>query len=199
MWAGGRLRFHQPLRIGDAASKVSKILDVNAKTGRSGSLAFVTVEHRYYGTDGLAITEEHDIVYRENASPNAPSPEPVPAPRGEEWVQEIVPDPVLLFRFSALTFNGHRIHYDKEYVSGVEHYPDLVVHGPLQAVLLLELVRKNLPEAVVKSFSFRGVRPAFVPQRIFVCGKRSEDGKSVELWIRHEDGALGMTATAELH
>lgn len=199
MWAGGRLRFHQPLRVGDAASKVSTILDVNAKTGRSGTLAFVTVEHKYYGSEGLAVTEEHDIVYRENASPNAPAPEPVPAPQDEEWVHEVVPDPVMLFRFSALTFNGHRIHYDKQYVTTVEHYPDLIVHGPLQALLLLELVRQNVPDAVVKSFSFRGVRPTFVPQRIFVCGKRSEDGKSVELWIRHEDGALAMSASAELN
>ncbi|QQX86519.1 MaoC family dehydratase N-terminal domain-containing protein [Cupriavidus necator] len=199
MWAGGRLWFHQPLRIGDAATKVSRILDVSAKSGRSGSLAFVTVEHKYCGANGLAVTEEHDIVYRENATPNAPAPEPVPAPTGEEWVHEVATDPVLLFRFSALTFNGHRIHYDKQYVTAVEHYPDLIVHGPLQAMLLLELVRKNLPDAVVKTFSFRGVRPTFVPQRIFVCGKRSEDGKTVELWIRHEDGALAMSATAELN
>ena len=199
MWAGGRLWFHQPLRVGDAVAKVSRILDVSAKTGRTGSLAFVTVEHKYSGPDGLAVTEEHDIVYRENASPNAPAPEPVPAPTGEEWVQEVATDPVLLFRFSALTFNGHRIHYDKQYVTAVEHYPDLIVHGPLQAMLLMELVRNNLPDAVVRRFSFRGVRPTFVPQRIYVCGKRSQDGKSVELWIRHEDGALAMSASAELN
>ncbi|QUN30941.1 MaoC family dehydratase N-terminal domain-containing protein [Cupriavidus sp. KK10] len=199
MWAGGRLWFHQPLRIGDAASKVSRILDVSAKSGRSGSLAFVTVEHKYYGGNGLAVTEEHDIVYRESASPNAPAPEAVRAPTGEEWVHEVATDPVLLFRFSALTFNGHRIHYDKQYVTAIEHYPDLIVHGPLLALLMLELVRTNLPDAVVKTFSFRGVRPTFVPQRIFVCGKRSEDGKTVELWVRHEDGALAMSATAELN
>lgn len=198
MWAGSRLEFHQPLRIGESARKVSTILDVNAKTGRSGALAFVTVEHKYYGQSGLAITEEHDIVYREAASPDAPAAEAVEARHDEEWIQEIVTDPVLLFRYSALTFNGHRIHYDKEYVTGVEHYPNLIVHGPLQATLLLELVRNNLPDATVTRFTFRGVRPAFVPQRLYVCGKRDEDGKSVALWIRHEDGALGMTATAEL-
>jgi 3-methylfumaryl-CoA hydratase len=199
MWAGGRLWVHPPLRIRDAASKVSRILDVSAKSGRSGSLAFVTVEHKYYGGNGLAVTEEHDIVYRESASPNAPAPEAVRAPTGEEWVHEVATDPVLLFRFSALTFNGHRIHYDKQYVTAIEHYPDLIVHGPLLALLMLELVRTNLPDAVVKTFSFRGVRPTFVPQRIFVCGKRSEDGKTVELWVRHEDGALAMSATAELN
>ncbi|RZT36744.1 FAS1-like dehydratase domain-containing protein [Cupriavidus agavae] len=198
MWAGGRLTFHQPLRVGNLATKVSTILDVNAKSGRSGSLAFVTVGHKYYGPAGLAITEEHDIVYREAALPGAPAAEPVAAPTGEDWVQIVETDPVLLFRFSALTFNGHRIHYDKPYVSDVEHYPDLIVHGPLQAMLLLELVRLNLPEATVAAFSFRGVRPTFVPQRIAVCGKRSADGKTIELWIRHEDGALAMSATAEL-
>ncbi|MHA7685742.1 HTD2 family dehydratase [Cupriavidus sp. PET2-C1] len=199
MWAGGRLKFHQPLRVGDAVSKKSSILDVSAKAGRSGSLAFVTVEHQYFGQNGLAITEEHDIVYREAALPNARSPEPVVAPTDEEWVREIVPDPVLLFRFSALTFNGHRIHYDRQYVTGVEHYRHLIVHGPLLAVLLLDLVRRNLPGATVSGFAFKGLRPTFVPQRFYVCGKRNGDGRSVELWIRHEDGALAMSAYAELN
>ncbi|MDW3685829.1 MaoC family dehydratase N-terminal domain-containing protein [Cupriavidus sp. CV2] len=198
MWAGGRLRFHQPLRVGDAVSKTSTILDVSAKTGRTGSLAFVTVAHRYSGPQGLAVTEEHDIVYREQAAPGAAAPEPVAARTDEDWSRDIVPDPVLLFRFSALTFNGHRIHYDHEYVTTVEHYPDLIVHGPLLAVLLLDLVRRNLPDATVSSFSFKGVRPTHVPQRFQACGKVSEDGKTVALWIRQADGALAMTATAEL-
>lgn len=198
MWAGGRLTFHQPLRVGDVTTKVSTILDVSAKSGRSGSLAFVTVEHKLSGPSGLAITEQHDIVYRESASPNAPAPEKVPAPTDETWSREVATDSLLLFRFSALTFNGHRIHYDQPYVTAEEHYPDLVVHGPLQAVLLLDLVRDNLPDATVKTFTFRGVRPTFVPQPLFVCGKLSDDGKSVSLWIRHADGALAMTATAEL-
>ncbi|MGY8526720.1 FAS1-like dehydratase domain-containing protein [Paracidovorax citrulli] len=199
MWAGGRLWFHQPLRIGETATRDSRILDVQAKTGRTGSLAFVTVVHRFSGAAGLAVTEEHDIVYRESAVPGAAMPAPVPAPADEEWVQEIATDPVLLFRFSALTFNGHRIHYDRQYVTEAEHYPDLILHGPLQAMLLVDLVRANLPQAVISHFSFRGVRPTFVPQRIFVCGKRNEDGKTASLWIRHEDGALAMTATAELN
>jgi 3-methylfumaryl-CoA hydratase len=198
MWAGGRLRFHQPLRLGETVSKKSTILDVNAKTGRTGSLAFVTVEHQYSGAQGLAVTEEHDIVYREEASPNATASEPVAARTDEDWSREVVPDPVLLFRFSALTFNGHRIHYDHPYVTAVEHYPDLVVHGPLLAVLLLDLVRRNLPTATVSSFSFKGVRPTNVTQRIHACGKRDEDGKTISLWIRQEDGALAMSATAEL-
>ncbi|MCA3186233.1 MULTISPECIES: MaoC family dehydratase N-terminal domain-containing protein [unclassified Cupriavidus] len=199
MWAGSRLQFHAPLRVGELVSKVSTVLDVSAKTGRTGTLAFVKVEHKYHGPSGLAISEEQDIVYREAAGPGAPSPEPMPAPSDEEWVQEVVTDPVLLFRFSALTFNGHRIHFDKPYATAEEHYPNLVVHGPLQAMLLLELVRKHLPDATVRSFSFRGVRPTFTPQKIYVCGKRKPDGKAVDLWIRHEDGALAMSATAELN
>ena len=198
MWAGGRLRFHQPLRLGDAVSKTSTILDVSAKAGRTGSLAFVTVEHRYSGPQGLAVTEEHDIVYREQAVPGAAAPDPIAARTDEDWSREILPDPVLLFRFSALTFNGHRIHYDHDYVTTVEHYPDLIVHGPLLAVLLLDLVRRNLPDATVSSFTFKGVRPTHVPQRFEACGKLSEDGKTVALWIRQAGGALAMTATAEL-
>ncbi|WP_243736971.1 MaoC family dehydratase N-terminal domain-containing protein [Cupriavidus sp. L7L] len=178
MWSGGSLRFHQPLRVGDGATKLSTILEVDAKTGRSGTLVFVTVEHRYYGSQGLAVTEEQSIVYRERASRTTPAPGPFPAPLDEEWVHEVVPDPVMLFRFSALTFNGHRIHYDKQYVSGVEDYPDLVVHSPLQAVVMLELVRKNLPDAEIRSFSFQTVAPTFVPERILACGVRANGRRS---------------------
>ncbi|WP_432260906.1 FAS1-like dehydratase domain-containing protein [Cupriavidus sp. TMH.W2] len=199
MWAGSRLRFHDALCVGDAVCKTSRILDVNAKTGRTGTLAFVTVEHQYFGAAGLAITEEQDIVYREQAPPGAPSPEPVLAPNDEDWAREIVADPVLLFRYSALTFNGHRIHYDRQYAAAIEQYPGLVVHGPLLATLLMELLRANQPDRQVRSFSFKGVRPTLVGQRFHVCGKLNAGGDAVSLWIRQEDGALAMTATAELN
>lgn len=198
MWAGGRLQFHQPLRVGESASRHSRILDVTAKTGRSGSLAFVTVEHQYASARGLAISEQHDIVYREAAAPDAPQPAAVMAPTDEEWVRDIMADPVLLFRYSALTFNGHRIHYDPDYCRDVEHYPGLIVHGPLLATLLLDLVHRQLPTAVVRSFSFKGVRPTFAGQRFQVCGKRDATGTQVSLWVRQADGALAMTATAEI-
>ncbi|MCO5397841.1 FAS1-like dehydratase domain-containing protein [Ralstonia soli] len=198
MWAGGRLQFYQPLWVGEVASKHSRILDVSAKTGRTGSLAFVTVEHKHCSARGLAVTEQQDIVYREESQPGAPLPPPVLAPTDEEWAQDMVADPVLLFRFSALTFNGHRIHYDQDYSRNVEHYPGLVVHGPMLAMLLLESVRRKFSDCVVLSFEFKGVRPTFVGQRFQVCGKRDSAGSKVLLWVRQEDGALAMTASAEI-
>jgi 3-methylfumaryl-CoA hydratase len=142
MWAGSRLTFVQPVRVGDALTRESRILDVSGKEGRTGHLVFVTVRHDYSLASGLAITEEHDIVYRDNPQPGQPAPKPTPAPTDSQFSREIVPDPVLLFRYSALTFNGHRIHYDRSYVTEVEGYPGLIVHGPLIATLLLDLLRR---------------------------------------------------------
>ena len=133
MWAGGRLTFRHPLRIGETVRKESRVLSVEHKEGRSGPLVFVRVGHELANDQGLAVSEEHDIVYRDvTAPPGAPKP----APTGAVWERIIRPDPVLLFRYSALTFNGHRIHYDQPYVTKVEGYPGLIVHGPLIATLL---------------------------------------------------------------
>ena len=137
MWAGSRFRFHAPLRVGVQALRRSTILKVEEKQGRSGPLCFVTVGHELIDGDTLCIAEEHDIVYREDPAPGAPAPAPQPAPEGSAFHRVISPDPVLLFRYSALTFNGHRIHYDQPYATGVEGYPGLVVHGPLLATLLM--------------------------------------------------------------
>jgi 3-methylfumaryl-CoA hydratase len=198
MWAGGRLRFHQPLRVGEAVSRVSTIADVNVKEGRSGTLVFVGVRHEISNAHGLAITEEQDIVYR-----NAPAPgEPAPASRLAEldhhWIREIRPDPVLLFRYSALTFNGHRIHYDRPYATEIEGYPGLVVHGPLIATLLLDLVQRQLPDAEVARFSFRAVKPVFDIAPFAVCGRVEADGVTVTLWAKDVGGALCMSAVATL-
>ncbi len=200
MWAGGRLSFSDPLRVGDIAARTSRIADVNVKTGRSGSLVFVCVNHAITTARGTALTEEHDIVYREPPQPGAPTPAPQAAPAGEDFAREIVPDPVLLFRYSALTFNGHRIHYDRTYVTEVEGYPGLIVHGPLIATLLLDLLRRNLPQARVQAFSFRAVRPLFDIHRFTVCGReeRVEDGRRFALWARDHEGWLAMQATADL-
>ncbi len=196
MWAGGRLTFEQPLRVGDAITRTSKIADVTVKPGRSGALVFVCVRHEIRGGRGVALTEEHDIVYRDNPRPGAPAPAPQPAPREFEFSREIVPDPVLLFRYSALTFNGHRIHYDRTYATEVEGYPGLIVHGPLIATLLLDLARRNLPQASIRSFAFKAVRPLFDLNPFSVCGRR--DGERIALWARDHEGALAMDATAEL-
>ncbi|RZJ16456.1 MAG: acyl-CoA dehydrogenase, partial [Haliea sp.] len=143
MWAGGRLRFHHPLRIDDQITRVSRIGDVRVKQGRAGALVFVTVVHDITDSRGLALSEEHDIVYREPPLPGAAAAEPQMAPGDPEFSREIVPDPVLLFRYSALTFNGHRIHYDRPYATEVEGYAGLIVHGPLIATLLLDQLRRE--------------------------------------------------------
>ncbi len=157
---------------------------------------FVTVRHEIAHAAGVALAEEHDIVYRDNPRADAPVPKPTPAPTGETFSREIVPDPVLLFRYSALTFNSHRIHYDRSYVTEVEGYPGLIVHGPLIATLLVDLLRRNLPGAKVARFSFRALRPLFDIHRFTVCGRA--DGKRVALWTRDHEGWLTMEATAEL-
>lgn len=197
MWAGGRLNFVRPLRVGELATKTSRITEISAKSGRSGELVFVTVQHEIAVGQEVALTEEHDIVYREAARPGAVAPPPQAAPSDAAFERTIVPDPVLLFRYSALTFNGHRIHYDRSYVTGVEGYPGLIVHGPLIATLLLDLLRRNLPAAEVRSFSFRAVRPLFDIAPFAVCGRPEADGR-VALWARDDTGALAMEGSAQI-
>lgn len=196
MWAGGRLRFHAPLGVGDAIKRVSVIKDVNVKVGRSGALVFVTVAHEISNGSGMAITEEHDIVYRDHPRRNAPVPAPQPAPTEIMFSREITPDPVLLFRYSALTFNGHRIHYDRRYVTEVEGYPGLIVHGPLIATLLMDLLTRSIADAEVTHFEFRAVRPLFDLHPFSVCGRHNNN--SVKLWARDHEGFLAMEASAEL-
>ena len=202
MWAGGRLQWEtaNPMRVGETVERVSTIRSVTHKAGRSGELLFVLVEHRYSNANGLALTEEHDIVYRAAAEPGAPESTPQTPPLAglESWSRRIVPDDVLLFRYSALTFNGHRIHYDRQYVTEVEGYPGLIVHGPLIATLLLDLLRRNMPTAQVRRFSFKAVRPTFDLNAFQVFGKVSDDGRTVELWAQDHDGWLTMQGTAEL-
>ncbi len=227
MWAGGRLNFERPLRVGDEITRASRIADVQGKQGRSGSLVFVTVQHEISDAGGVAIREEHDIVYRDEPKPAAePAAETAgaahtqaaapgataasaaakkpnatqkdDAAQPEDFARRVVPDPVLLFRYSAVTFNGHRIHYDRSYVTGVEGYPGLVVHGPLIATLLLDLLHRERPAARVARFSFKAVRPLFDLHPFEVCG-RSSGEQSFELWARNPDGLVAMQASAELH
>jgi len=185
MWAGGRFEFHHPLRIGEPITRNSRIVDIKQKKGRTGDLVFVLVRHEISNPQGLALTEEHDIVFRE-ASANAPTPPPAPA--DASWQRVIHPDDVLLFRYAALTFNGHRIHYDRRYTTEIEGYPGLVVHGPLIATLLLDLHRRSLPEAPVNRFEFRAVSPLYDTAPFTVCGKPGH------LWAQNPAGALAMEA-----
>jgi len=200
MWAGGRLCWltENPLLVGQAVRRVSSIASVTHKAGRTGDLLFVLVKHEVHNAKGLALTEEHDIVYRAAAQPGDPVPPPVAAEQGAAWQREIVPDDVLLFRYSALTFNGHRIHYDRRYVTEVEGYPGLIVHGPLIATLLVDLVRRHVPDAFVKSFNFKAVRPTFDLHPFRLNGQPSADGKTVQLWAQDHEGWLTMQGMAEL-
>src|SRR5947209_18265615 len=181
MSAAGRPEFFDPLRVGDRVERHSKIADVNIKEGRSGRLCFVAVDHEISTPRGLALKERHDIVYRDAASadakPNAPAREE--APRQAQWSETKVADAVMLFRYSALTFNGHRIHYDRQYVTQIEGYPGLIVHGPLQATLLMDLLRREMPGADVASFRFKAVRPTFDLNAFHVSGQPQADGKTV--------------------
>ena len=200
MWAGSDFEFHEPLRIGDALSRTSTIIDVKEKSGRTGNLIFVKVRHeiRRNRAEKVALTEHHNIVYRAAAEPGDVPPPPQAAPTDSAWQRTIAPSDVLLFRYSALTFNGHRIHYDRKYVTEVEGYPGLIVHGPLIATLLMDLLRRQQPEARVLRFEFKAVRPTFDTHAFSVHGQPSADGKTVHLWGRDHEGWLTMDATATL-
>lgn len=200
MWAGSQFQFHKPLRIGDAMARTSTIESVSEKSGRTGPLVFVKVRHevRIGNQQDVALTEFHDIVYREAARPDDVAPPPKAAPASSAWEKKWVPDDVLLFRYSALTFNGHRIHYDRKYVTEVEGYPGLIVHGPMVATLLLDLLRHQMPDAELASYEFRAVRPVFDINHFFVCGEPQADGKTIRLWAKDHEGWLTMEATAVL-
>ena len=200
MWAGSQFEFHAPIRVGDKVARTSTIEDVTTKEGRSGSLVFVRVRHEVRCNDAAAaaLVEFHDIVYRDVQVPTDVPPQPQPAPAGGLWRRTIDPDPVLLFRYSALTFNGHRIHYDRSYVTEVEGYPGLVVHGPLIATLLLDLLRRERPGAEVATFRFKAIRPTFDGQPMQMHGAPADDGLSVRLWATDHEGWLTMDASATL-
>jgi 3-methylfumaryl-CoA hydratase len=192
MWAGGRLTFAAPLRVGDRVRKTTEIKDIRIKSGRTGRLAFVTVRHELFGAEGLAVTEEHDIVYKETDSP-APASSPE-APSGARLSREIHPSPLLLFRYSALTYNGHRIHYDRDFCKS-EGYPGLIVHGPLLATLLVDLVLEGRAESRIAAFQFRAVSPLFDTDAFFVHAKDAEGG--MEVWAESSNGALAMTGKVQ--
>jgi 3-methylfumaryl-CoA hydratase len=200
MWAGSQFEFRAPVRVGDAVARTSTIADVTVKEGRTGRLVFVKVKHelRCNGAADAALVEFHDIVYREAQKANDVAPPPQAAPAEAMWRRRIIGDDVLLFRYSALTFNGHRIHYDRRYVTEVEGYPGLIVHGPLIATLLLDLLRRELPGAEVASFTFKAVRPTFDLHPFHVSGVPQADGKTVRLWASDHEGWLTMDATADL-
>lgn len=187
MWAGSSLVFDGALHVDEAIERTSTINDVTLKEGKTGALVFVSVAHVLAGARGGSIVEKQDVVFRDDPSPDeAPAPG-VPQPTDGEWREQAMPDSVLLFRYSAAMFNGHRIHYDRDYATRVERYPGLVVPGPLTATMLLEAFRRHDPRAL-RSFSFRNVRPLFDGQRVTFAGK------AAELWAADEAGLTAMKA-----
>jgi 3-methylfumaryl-CoA hydratase len=196
MWAGGRFEFHRPLRVGETFTRTSRIVDVREKKGRTGNLVFVTVRHEIGNVQGIALIEDQHLVYRGNATPGVPAPAAPPAPADARWERVVQPGDVLLFRYSALTFNSHRIHYDRRYATETEGYPGLVVHGPLVATLLLDLARQHRPEANLARFEFRAVSPLFDTSPFKLCGRPEGDGKTISLWATDAGGGLAMTAAA---
>jgi 3-methylfumaryl-CoA hydratase len=194
MWAGGRIAFRRAIKIGETLARESAIIAVDLKHGKSGSLVFVTVRHTVSCAEHVAVVEEHDIVYREAAKPGEPPPQGKPAPPRAAWRREVIADPVMLFRYSALIFNANRIHYDMDYCRE-QGYPGLVVHGPLQSLLLLDLCRRN-DARLVKRFDYRAIHPVFHTERFTVNGEADADGSKAELWTANAAGNRAMAGTA---
>lgn len=199
MFGGFRATYHKPLILGEMMRRDAEIADIQIKEGRTGTLLFCTVNHKFFGESGLAIEEDHDYVYRGNPpagnqDKSGGSGQTAAAPEDHAWSREIVPDPVMLFRYSAVTFNGHRIHYDRKYVTEVEGYPALVVHGPLIATLLAELALDNNPGRSFRKFDFQARAPLFDNAPFTVAGKPTDDGCS--LWSTTPSGSFSARATA---
>jgi 3-methylfumaryl-CoA hydratase len=199
MWAGGRLRFMEPILVGESVRRETEILSVEHKSGRQGDLVFVTLGHRLHTERGLAIEEEQDLVYRApGRSAEIAGRDPALPLDRALWRETLTPDPVLLFRYSALTFNAHRIHYDEPYATSEEGYPGIVVQGPLTATLLADRLLARAEGRLVE-FSFRGLRPLFADAPLSLCGEAGEAPGQFRLWAESTDGATAMSATAQLH
>ena len=196
MWAGSELSFHRPITVGERITKTSTITDVTVKKGTAGTLCFVTARHEIAGVGGLATVEDHTTVYLGEAAPGAGAPKPPPAPAEAVWKRAIHPDPVMLFRYSAVTMNSHRIHYDHAYVTEFEGYPGLVVHGPLTTTLLLDLFRREMPDAVPTRFKVRAVSPLYDTHDFTVEGAPGEPG-TAKLWALNHEGGLAQSAEIE--
>jgi 3-methylfumaryl-CoA hydratase len=190
MWAGSRLHFEGDIRLGDEIRRESQIVSVEPKTGSSGQMVFVGVRHRIFARGEQVVIEEQDIVYRQAPQPGDKPPAAKPAPTDAVWTKEVKADPVLLFRFSALMFIGHRIHYDLPYATKEEAYPGLVVHGPLMGLMQMELARRSSPGKRVKAFEFRAISPVFDTTPFSVNGK--PEGNTASTWVARADGGLAQ-------
>jgi 3-methylfumaryl-CoA hydratase len=200
MFAGERQRYHRPLRLGESVRRETELADISLKSGTTGHLVFATVLSRVFGADGLAVEEERRTVFREEVKAGdknqAPRRDPVPA--DAPWRRTITTDPVLLFRFSALTFNSHRIHYDRTWAMNVEGYPGLVVHGPLTTTLLIDFARDSNPGRTIRGYTTQARAPLFDTAPFELRGRPKADGKGAELWAVTPEGTIAMSAEVEL-
>lgn len=190
MWAGGRVEFIHPLLVGSSATRKSTVQSITEKEGRSGKLMFVTVQHEYAQDFVVCLREEQNIVYRQPGPPRIQPNQPAPE---AEWSQDIEPSPVMLFRYSAVTFNGHRIHYDHNYVTQEEGYPGLVVHGPLIATLMCREFARTHHDKVPVSLTYRGLSPLIAPAPFTVAGRLVDDASALN--PSSEEGEAGSGAS----
>jgi 3-methylfumaryl-CoA hydratase len=200
MFAGERVRFHAPVRVGETLRRETRLADISVKQGGTGTLVFATITSRVYGPSGLALEDERRTVFREevktgerNQAPRRDSP-----PSDAPWRHSVTPDPVLLFRFSALTFNSHRIHYDRTWATEVEGYPGLVVHGPLTTTLLIDFARDQNPEKRIASYATQARAPLFDTAPFELRGRPASSGRGCELWAVTPEGTIAMGAEVEL-
>ena len=200
MFAGERQRYHRPLRLGESVRRETELADISLKSGTTGNLVFATVLSRVFGADGLAVEEERRTVFREEvkAGDKNQAPRRDPAPADAPWRRTITTDPVLLFRFSALTFNSHRIHYDRTWAMDVEGYPGLVVHGPLTTTLLIDFARDSNPGRTIRGYTTQARAPLFDTAPFELRGRPKADGKAAELWAVTPEGTIAMSAEVEL-
>lgn len=194
MWVGSRLSIARPLKIGETAKRIGMLKSLTSKIGRSGPLVFVTLRDEYHDETGLAVSEEIDLIFREDVVGQQVLPPPQARPGAPQWARSIVADTPLLFRYSALTYNSHRIHYDYRYTTEREGYPGLLVAGPMQSLLMLDLVRRNDPRSI-RDFTCRAVRPIFEGGPFSIEGRLNTEPDRAELWTVDNAGAVGMTAT----
>jgi 3-methylfumaryl-CoA hydratase len=199
MFAGERLRFHRPLRVGDALRRETELTDLSVKHGGTGALVFATVLSRIWGSEGLALEEERRTVFREEVKPGEGNraPRREDAPGDVPWRRRVEPDAVGLFRFSALTFNSHRIHYDRAWAMGTEGYPGLVVHGPFTSTLLIDFARDHSPGRTFASYTTQARAPLFDTAPFELRGRPTADGRGSELWAVTPEGTVAMSARVE--
>ena len=198
MWAGSRLIFKKNLKAGEKVSRISRIKDISVKQGKTGTLVFVKVSHEISANTSLALSEEHNIVFREKSNPTSVALATQKSTIKPDFSETFKPDPIILFRYSALTFNGHRIHYDRDYVTNTEGYPGLLVHGPLLATLLIENFRKHHSNLKIINFEFKALHPVFDLNPFKICSTNPNNDNKASLWIEDHEGNLCMLASVSI-